>query len=193
MPGITRIKIKSDWNDWRTRMEDELTPAANELYRFIFSKRILPLQEGYEEVQCTKDEAVARYDWKEGIDIILKFIDGTKATMQSKFLTFADDTATFEEKKNSGADGFWYYGSPQYYFVGYARNYKDKGILEFNNWILLDYPAIHRSDSRGEIEWEFNNNHHDGRRAEFRYVFFNHIPENCIIYSLQNLIKELSL
>lgn len=193
MPGITRIKIKSDWNDWRTQMEDELTPAANELYRFIFEKKLIPLQEGDEEVECTKEEAIARYDWREGIDIILKFIDGTKATMQSKFLTFAGDTATFEEKKSSGKDGFWYYGSPQYYFVGYARNYKDKKILEFDNWILLDYPAIHRADARGEIEWWFNHNQHDNRRAEFRYVFFCKIPVNCIIYSLKDLVKELSL
>ena len=189
MSGITRIKIQSNWKDWRTDMADELAPAADTIYREAFGSIGMPISEGVDYVNVTKDEAMARYDWKEGIDVILQFTAGSKATLQEKYLTYWESTATFEERKTSGAPGAWYYCTAQYYFVGYAWKYWDyksrevypHAIKEFQDGILLDLAATHRSDSAGEIDWLFNGNQHDGRRASFRYVNFNNIPSSCII------------
>ncbi len=177
MAGITRIKIVGDgWDDWRTRMSDELAPAADRIYRAAF-----PLLAGLDIVRCTKSEAMARYDWKEGIDVILTFSDNTRGTLQEKFLTYDISTATIEERKGNGEQGAWYYCTAQYYFWGYARKYKRERLLEFQDWLIADLPALHRADREGLIDWRFGENRRDGRRATFRYVHFNDLPLNTVV------------
>jgi hypothetical protein len=178
MAGIVRIKIKSDWHDWRTQMSEDLAPAASLIYRNIFT-----LADGDETIECTKEEAQSRYDWKEGIDVLLHFTDGTKATLQEKFLDWCEDTATFEEQKTSGAPGAWYYCTAQYYFVGYTRRYKKERLLQFQTFMMLDLPALHREDHKNELPWEFNQNHYDGRHSTFRFLRFSYVPASCIIDS----------
>ena len=118
MSGIIRIKIKSDWHDWRTQLASAHEKIANMIYRSIF-----PLAEGCENVKVTKNDAMARYDWKEGIDMIMQTANGTRMTLQEKYLTFYDSMVTFEDRKTSGEPGAWYYCTAQYYFVGYTRQY----------------------------------------------------------------------
>ena len=65
MSGIIRIKIKSDWHNWRTQLASAHEEIANSIYRSIF-----PLAEGCENVEVTKSDAMARYDWKEGIGAV---------------------------------------------------------------------------------------------------------------------------
>jgi len=184
MVGITRIKIESNWSDWRTKMSDDLAPVANELYRVEFANLNMPLMEGEEIITCTKSEAMARYDWREGIDVILRFSGGAKATLQEKYLTYHESTATFEERKTSGAEGAWYYCTAQYYFVGYARKYLDKNILKFQDGMMVDFPAIKRADMQERIDWKFNGNGRDGRRATFRYINFDDVPQDCRIWRM---------
>lgn len=181
MPGIVRIHIESDWKDWRTRMNRDLEPAADELHRNTFLEIGMPLQDGLDIVKCTKKEAEARYDWKEGIDCLLYFKDGTKATMQEKYLDYWMSTATFEETKTNGDPGVWYYCTAQYYFVGYARKYKKHNVRAFQDWIYIDYPGIHRLDKTTDLNWRFNTNKNDGRGARFRYLYFDDVPESVVI------------
>ena len=188
MPGIIRIRILSDWRDWRTQMAEDLAPAADAIYRKAFDDIGMGLSAGMEVIAVTKEAAMSRYDWREGIDVILELENGGKMTLQEKFLTYCEDTATFEERKKSGAPGAWYYCTAQYYFVGYARRYWnyiqrkviEHPILDFQSGILLDFPAIKRAAN--EINWKYNKNYHDGRGASFRYVNFDDIPPSCIIY-----------
>lgn len=189
MAGITRIKIVSNWDDWRKEMEEGLAPPANELYRQIFNDIGMPLEEGEEVITCTLGEAKSRYDWQEGIDVILKFLLGGKATMQEKFLTFHDSTATFEERKSSGEEGVWYYCTAQYYFVGYARTWKTYKEKLFQDWMLIDFPAIKRADGQDRVHWHENGNRHDGRRATFRYVYFDEVPSDCIIARMPQVVQ----
>jgi hypothetical protein len=185
--GIRRIRIDSDWHDWRTHLANDLSSAADDIYRQSFLSIGVPLASGTEVVSVTKEEAQSRYDWQEGIDVILSSESGARMTLQEKYLTYWQSTATFEEKKTSGAQGAWYYCTAQYYFVGYARKYWDyksrkvipNPIMEFQDWILLDFPAIRRSEKL--IQWGFDNNDKDKRRATFRFAEFNKIPENCIV------------
>lgn len=189
MSGITRIKIISDWHDWRTRLAEDHAGIADDIYQYSFMGIGLPLQDGVEYINVTKDDAKSRYDWQEGIDVILQFDNGSRATLQEKFLTFNENTATFEETKTSGSPGAWYYCTAQYYFVGYTRQYWDwknrilfpEPIIDFQDWIMLDLAAMHRADAKNEIEWQFNRNGQDRRRASFRFVHFQNIPLNCII------------
>jgi len=181
MAGILRINIESDWHDWRTEMSKELAPAADDIYREIFIDLSMPLDDLTERINCNKEQAMARYDWKEGIDCILNFRDGTKATLQEKFLDYHQSTATFEETKSSGEKGAWYYCTAQYYFVGYARHYKYEKVKEFQDWILIDLPALHRHDAKNSLLWQFNQNKKDGRKAKFRYLPFSNVPVDAII------------
>jgi len=103
MNGIERIHIKSSWQDAYTEIGKNCEPTANALYPGIFSDIGMPLvNDAVSIIECTKEEAVSRYDWKEGIDTILHFANGTKATMQEKFLTYHISTMTFETEKGSG-------------------------------------------------------------------------------------------
>lgn len=199
MAGITRIRIGgADSLGWRGEMaKGPLCQVADNIYRRVFADIGMPLAPGCEEIKCSKGEAAARYDWKEGIDVIFETELGARATGQEKFLTFHKSTVTFEERKTSGKPGAWYYCTAQYYFVGYAREWiawtrrNGKWVKAptaewpkkpiFQDWILVDNPAIHRADARGDIHWYYRQNGRDGRRATFRYVYFDEIPLDCII------------
>jgi len=154
-------------------------PAMNELYQKIFAEIGMPLASGIEAIRCTKTEAQSRYDWQEGIDVLLYFANGTKATLQEKCLTFHASTVTFEEHKTSGAQGAWYYCTAQYYFIGYDRIEAN----DFQDWILIDLPALHRADAN--LPWKFNKNTREGRRATFRFLYFGDVPSNCIVARLK--------
>lgn len=191
MPGITRIHIKSDWsssNDWRLRLARDHEPIANEIYRAAFSKIGITLDPGEVTINVSRQEAGARYDWAEGIDVILE-AGGARMTLQEKFLTYHKSTATFEERKSSGALGAWYYCTAQYYFVGYTRLYwdwrkrqiKTAPVVAFQDWILIDYPGLKRCDAMGSIQWANDKNKHDHRRASFKYAPFDSIPPACVV------------
>ena len=176
MNGIERINIVSDWNDPYIKKQQAMEPYANNIYYRIFSEINYPLlnsQVNY--ISCDKDDMNGRYDWQEGIDVILHFYDGTKATMQEKFLTYHYSTATFELQKSSGQLGAWFYCTAQYYFVGY------EGINDFRDWILLDLAALHRYDKK--IDWKFNKNNpeNNNRRSTFKYIEFDKIPSQCVV------------
>ncbi len=182
--GIVRIQIESTWRDWRTDMVRNLAPVANDILRQAFASIGLGLASGETSITCTKEQAQARYDWQEGIDVLLYFQQGGKATLQEKYLTYPMSTLTFEEHKTSGALGAWYYCTAQYYFVGYAREYKDrrKPVLAFQDWMLVDFAGLKRASALSLVPWEpIKQNRHDNRRATFRYVYFDNVPTSCII------------
>lgn len=181
MLGITRIQIDSDWDDERIKMSRDLAPASDHLLRQLFQDLSLPLRPGEKTVRCTKEEAIARYDHTEGIDVILRFLHGGKGTLQEKFLDYHKSTATFETKRGGGGEGMWDYCTAQYYFVGYARRYHTEHLLEFQDWILLDLPALHRADGRENLPWHFNRNKKLGRKAPFKYLYFDDIPDDCVL------------
>lgn len=190
--GITRIQIVSDWNDWRTELARKGAPVANTKYRQMFEKAGCPLAPGEATITCTKEEAIARYDYQEGIDLILRHIDSTKATMQEKFLSTQFNTATFEEVKSFGDQGAWYTCTAQYYSVLYTTDPQpvvearilDSGYtVGFRMGVILDLPALHRLTLQDKVAWEFNGNARDGRKATFRYMHFVKVPDEALIAS----------
>ena len=196
MPGITRIQIDSDWRaaeNWRLKLAEDHAPAADKVLRGAFLEIGIDLAPNSKIEHVTRDEAKARYDWSEGIDVILKSSNGARMTLQEKFLTFDRSTVTFEETKSSGAPGAWYYCTAQYYFVGYTRQYcywdratdtqlmYPNPVIAFQDWMLLDFPAMRRADAAGTIPWFYNRNRRDRRRADFRYADFDVMPKTCIL------------
>lgn len=156
---------------------------SNSVYRNIFPQ----LADGEMIIECTKDEAIARYDHREGVDVILETVDGLRFTVQEKILTFSRSTMTFETRKNSGALGAWYYCTAQLYFTAYSRHYLDTGVPSFQDWMLINYTALRLADLRGELngKWGMNENKTDGRKSEFRFIDFRDIPESCIVSRAQ--------
>jgi hypothetical protein len=179
----------SSWHDWRTQLEDVHHPVALPIYRQAFNNVGIVLADGDDTVEVTKEEAAARYDWQEGIDLIFTTRSGHRMTAQAKFLTYPNSTATFEEKKTSGDAGAWYYCTAQYYFIGYTRKYWDyhtrnvlpDAVCDFQDWIMLDFAALRRADASSGIHWYFRENKFDGRRSTFRYIYFDDIPVSCIV------------
>jgi len=182
MNGIDRIHINSDWDEPRLNAIKLLEPSADILYAQIFNDLNFPILSGVNIINCTKEEAMARYDYQEGIDVILHFADGTKATLQEKYLTTKYSTATFtEHQKNK--PGAWYTCTAQYYFVGYARE-THNGDFSFQEWALLDLAMVHLASP--SLNWRFGDNKENGYTGiKFRFIQFDEIPDNCItaIYS----------
>lgn len=179
MPGITRIHIVgSDWRDKRHELAHAHEALSSQIYRKVFPD----LKPGDEIIQVTKEDALARYDFKEGVDLILETMTGMRITVQEKILTYQHATTiTFEEMKNSGAKGAWYYCTAQLYFTGYSRLWESKGIADFQDWMLINYSALRLEDRRQNLQWGQSQNKRDDRRSTFRYLHFNQVPENCII------------
>lgn len=176
MAGITRIRIISDWNDRRTQLEEAHIPQANRVYREMFSSIGCPLEDRDEILEVEKEDVVATYDFREGIDILLKFQDGTPATLQEKILDWWEDTMTFEEEKNSGAPGAYYYCTAQYYSTFYVD-----GTGGFRSWAVINLAALHIASLQERISWHDRRNNREGRRNPFRYVHFRDLPGDCVV------------
>jgi hypothetical protein len=182
--GITRIIITDRVSGaGAARFEESrpLQPTANQLYRDIFTHAGLALLPGDEEVLTSGEEFSAGYDKQLGIDIFLRFESGMQATLQEKFLKTGDrfTTVTVEYYQNwrTQEPGDWFKMRCDYYFVGYHQ----RGIQQFDKWILLDWPAIQRATAQGRIPWQEMPNMRDNARANFKYTAFDDIPDECVM------------
>lgn len=164
--GITRIHIISNWGNGnkRVQMSLDLEHTADQIYYDVFNSIGMQLDEGCEYIECSKEDAIARYDYQEGIDCILHFHNGHKATVQEKLLEYWESTATFTEHQKNNVPGNWYTCTAQYWLTAYARNYTASGgvDLRFRDWMLIDLPALHRLDAIGNLPWHFKDNNKPG-------------------------------
>jgi len=180
MAGIERIHIQSDWGNKEQRCKEsqDLEPTADEIYRNLFANISMPLEEGEVIHECTKDDAISKYDWKDGIDLLLHTKTGHTLTIQEKLLKKIYSTATFTEKQGA-KPGNWYTSIAHYWFVGYAYNYPD---ISFDQWILIDLPCLKRLDHQLHLNWEFRPNKKPGyEHIWFRYIEFDDIPSDAVI------------
>lgn len=177
--GILRINIKGDNSGpggWRFIWAKERQPAANRLYRQIFDGLGIPLLPGYEEIECSKEDFEAGYDYALGIDVILTLDSGGELTMQEKFLSYSMKTVTVEHMQDwrTGERGDWFNLKAQLYFVGYDRI----KALDFQDWILLNWPRVKMTP---DIWWQEKFNQEDGARASFLCSHFNNFSGDCVI------------
>jgi hypothetical protein len=179
--GITRIKIQSGWNDWRTSMSDRYAVAANKIYRNVFD-----LYRGVRVEKVSRDSEWGKMDAEQGIDLILFTNDGEPLTVQEKFLDYPRHTLTIEERKGSGAPGGWYYTKARYYMVAYIDKYRK--VPGFSEYMIVDLDELRAADARGEIQWQFNQNQNDGRRATFRYIDFDKVPASAIVSRSKKIV-----
>jgi hypothetical protein len=195
--GITRIHILSDWGNTneRVQMSRDLEHSADSIYYEIFNGMGMQLDEGLEIIECTKREAMARYDYKEGIDCILNFANGHRATVQEKLLDKPYNTITFTERQKNGNPGNWYTCTAQYWLTAYAKNYhNDPADLSYRSWMLVDFPLLKRLDAIMELPWVFkDNNNPKYRGIIFRYLDFGDVPEDCIVAESHIGINQLVL
>jgi hypothetical protein len=188
MVGITRFNITDKITgpgDWRFIEAQKYWPVANALYRRIFADLQMSLLAGEEIIECTKQEFQSGYDYQLGIDVILRPQSQGESTMQEKFLFTDFYTVTVEHCQDwlNLEPGDWYKLKAQYYFVGYAT----KGSLQFNRWILLDWPRLQRATAQRRIQWQLRSNLKDRAQASFMYVKFKGIPPDVVVapdYSL---------
>lgn len=179
--GITRIEITDlCYGPGATRMGSPKPywSVANSLYRRIWEQDLQrPLLEGEAILQCTKTDAVSRYDMALGVDVVLRSATYGKFTMQEKFLFTNYNTLTIEHCQDwmNLEPGDWYNLEVQYYFVGYAR----PGVLMFDRWVLVDWGALHRAT----IDWRLRCNIRSkvGARASLMYVDFDDLPPSVVV------------
>lgn len=180
--GIARVNITDKPNGagaWRFEKSHRLQPAANRLYRAVFERIGIPLLPGLHQIDCSVQSFNAGYDRQLGIDVFLRFEHGGRASLQEKFLFTAFKTVTVEYYQNwrTQEPGDWFNMNAQYYFVGYDRNETN----DFQDWILLDWPAVQRVTAQEKIKWLFQPNREDGARANFTYAPFAAFPPECVV------------
>lgn len=193
MVGITRFDITDIVNGrGRSRFDAsrEYWDIANDLYRRVFKEIGMPLFDGDEIIQCTKEEFQAGYDYLLGIDVILRPESMGECTLQEKYLFTRFNTVTVEHCQDwlSLERGDWYSLKAQYYFVGY--DYLQIG--SFDPWVLLDWGKLQRATAQGRIPWRLNCNDITkvGARASFMNVSFDKLP-NDVVVSMSS--KQLEL
>jgi len=184
MAGIERVHIKQGFHngDGRDIKSLEMEPTANDTYFELFEKLNMPLQDGVKVEECdTVNDAKARYDYIDGIDVFLKLQNGHRVTIQEKFLFTDFKTVTFTDTNRMGYPGSFYTCISQYYFVAYAKDYPlDKS---FRDYILIDFPGLLRYDANNRLNWKINTNTFRGlERINFRYLYYDDIPDEIIIY-----------
>ncbi len=182
MAGIERIHIKSSWSDSekRCKQSHNLEMTADEIYQNIFSSMNMELDDGVIIHDCTKDDAISMYDWKDGIDLFLHTKSGHTLTVQEKLLTKRYKTITFTECQKNGLPGNWYTSVSHYWFVGYAYYYPNS--VEFNHWMLIDLPCLKRLDHKSNLGWVIQDNTENGYRGiKFRYLDFDNVPNDAVI------------
>jgi len=179
MAGIERIKIISGWNDSNIKKSMAGEPFTNSVYFTEFERVGMPLLNNeVVNTEVSKDGLKARYDFQEGIDIILTFKDHTRATLQEKILDTKYDTATFEEYKKNGELGDWYRCTAQLYFVGYLSE----------NWqslrcgMMFNLAEVRRLSMNNKIKWTIRDTKYLNRNTGFRFFYFNDIPESAVIF-----------
>lgn len=180
MTGITRIHITDPfYENGRMKLSRTGEPIANRLYPEIMLGLQMPLQVGYSEIRCTREEAMGRYDWREGIDVILHCLDGSKFTLQEKFLSpnKYPKTITIEEYKASGKKGAWFYTTAQWYFTGYFN----EEYTEFEHWIVVNLPDLRRARATNETSWFRQEPRNPRRGGPFLCFQFNDIPKRLIV------------
>jgi len=186
MEGIERIHIQSDWGSKERRVKDSqaLEPAADEIYRKVFSGINMTLSDGVAVRECTKEDVISTYDWKDGIDLFLHTRTGHILTVQEKLLKQKYHTATFTEQQGM-RPGNWYTSVAHYWFVGYAYNYPASVLLD--QWVLIDLPCLKRLDHLYNMNWVIKSNNEPGyRHISFRYIEINDIPDVAIIARSDN-------
>lgn len=170
MAGIERIEIlgTSNYLKERKQIGDAAIPDLNSIYR-----NILPLDDDDIITECTKDEAKSRYDYIEGIDVILTLKDKSRITLQEKVLTTDFNTVTFEQLKANGKLGGWFYTTAQLYMCAYRTN---NAIARY---CLIDLVRLKLASNTIDLKWHYQNNIY--RDETFRYIYFKDIPNECII------------
>jgi len=184
MAGIERVHILQGFrnSDGRDKKSLDMEQTANETYFELFDKLSMPLQEGVEIIECNwAGDSEARYDYIDGIDVFLNLQNGHRITIQEKFLFTNFHSATFTDTNRLGYPGSFYTCIAQYYFVAYAKDYpNDKS---FRDYILIDFPGLLRYDANGKLNWKINSNTWQGlERINFRYLFYDEIPSDIVIY-----------
>lgn len=188
--GIKYIKIIEEKNDFQFILADVCFPFTEPILREMFNNSGMELLPGLEIIECKRDELKARYDLYEGIDLILYFKDNTRGTLQQKILFTDFHTATFEEIKNSGKPGAWYYCTAQYYFVIYTKEnrailqeqYKNNSLVPtMREAVLLNLPEVHRLSLNNNIAWWPITRNYNYRSNAFRSVEYSSMPLSCII------------
>jgi len=191
MVGITRFNITDEVKGrgaWRFEEAKKRWPAANALYRKIFAALEMPLLPGEEIIDCTKAEFEAGYDYKLGIDVILRPVAGGESTLQEKFLLTDFNTVTIEHCQDwlKLERGDWFNLKAQYYFVGYDPT----GCLQFDPWVLLDWSRLQRVTAQRRIPWRLRGNYKDKAQASFMYVKIDELPADVPVAS-SNLAYSL--
>jgi len=184
--GITRFNITDKVKGkgaWRFKEAKKRWPAANSLYRDIFARLGMTLMPGEETIDCTLKEFEAGYDYQLGIDVILRPTNGGEGTLQEKFLFTDFNTVTIEHLQDwltlPLELGDFFKLKANYYFVGYDPT----GGLQFDPWVLLDWPRLQRVTAQRRIPWRLRGNYKDKARASFMYVEMDELPEDVCVDS----------
>lgn len=160
--------------NWRRKQELASRPIADKLYRQTFSNDL-----GISRMEAA-DQSVL--DIKFAIDVKLTLPTGQILLGQEKFLSHqyaSYKSATVEHYQNPATEepGDWFRLAVQFYFVGYLT----KDGLNFDPWILLNWPNVVIATHENQIPWRDQRNKDGRARASFKWCAMPQFPSECII------------
>lgn len=155
-----------------------MRPVADQIYTHVFGVT----NQGISRMDGQPDNRHL-LDREHGIDVKLVTASGLILTGQEKFLSagyahFNSLTVEYQQNQHTGEKGDWFKLACQFYFAGYASV---DGKC-FTSWVIVDWPAMVLATKQGKIKWEGNKNRDGRAKATFKYIRFDAIPANCIIW-----------
>ena len=186
--GIERICITDRMSGSRVRLATAAAPYADEFYYNSFRRIGRPLVSRKTRThKCQLGSPIADFDQVMGIDLVLNLRNGERMKVQEKLLSFSGGcTMTFEEQKNSGKPGGWYYCKAELYSCLYCLNWRKNEVPFVHDGMIVNLSCMRTAN----INWKFRQNSTEGCRQKFRYVEFNDVPECCIVYRWSPLLMS---
>lgn len=167
-PGANRF----EWAEMRQ-------PQADLIYRMVFDRTGVPLLPGIQHIDVSKADWEAGYDRFFGVDTHLKTVLNQPFTLQEKFLgkDYHALTVEYFQDHQKGITGDWFNLRAQIYFCGYDRH--NRG--EFDEWMLVNWPALQMAITRYRINFIVKQNGSDNARASLACIDFRQVPNEVII------------
>lgn len=169
MPSVSQQDSEFE-KHWRRQQDRQHRPIADKIYRLTFGNiRIERVDEGNINLP---DDTLAAMD-RLGVDFRITLPNRMVISGQEKYLSYECrhyNTVTISSYS-------WGHCAAQIYFCGYLT----QDGMNFDPWLILNWPAIAVYTYRQKINWQLRDSV-TGFKS-FYHTNLKHIPQQCIIAS----------
>lgn len=179
--GIERVEIIGSLGGSRELLARSARSNADRYYYDAFAEKKSPLCDRLVMTHHAEiGSKIANFDKEHGCDLVLNLAIGqVRLKLQEKILSYTQElTMTFEEEKNSGLPGGYYYSKADLHACLYCLRWREHHDPTIHQGMIVDLERIRNA----KINWRFNKNTTEGCRQKFRYIPFDLVPKDCVVY-----------